>query len=412
MKYLFSLLLVSISLLLPAQTMITATEFDLGEIDLLNEEVLDLNITNNSGQKVFLLRIEHTNSFEIKYTSKTFQKNEAQIVRLKYRPKKKGKFSEKVNLYFSSNAEPISITIKGEILTVPKNLLQACPDFNTRETYARPTATNLPQNKAEIKRQFVNLLPNNTLETEVVEEEVLAEVPPLEMPTEIIPPVAIVIKEERKATISELEEIDPEPLVIPTSTLPNELSRNEFKPNNIIFLIDASMSMGKDEKLELLKGAISELLTPLREIDKIAIVTYKDEAKIVLPSTRADNKQTIRESIDSVTASGFTAGNKGLIKAYEVANESFIDGGNNQIYLVTDGAFIIGEKNERTPKMIQEGAEKGISITTVGIKNERWTEKNLKGIAKSGNGSYLKLDSFSDIDSLLDIVKEQSALMK
>ena len=69
--------------------MITATEFDLGEIDQLNEEVLDLNITNNSGQKVFLLRIEHTNSFEVKYTSKTFQENEAQIVRLKYRPKKK-----------------------------------------------------------------------------------------------------------------------------------------------------------------------------------------------------------------------------------------------------------------------------------------------------------------------------------
>jgi Mg-chelatase subunit ChlD len=410
MKYIFIFLLISISLFLPAQTMITATEFDLGEIDQLNEEVLDLNITNNSGQKVFLLRIEHTNSFEVKYTSKTFQENEAQIVRLKYRPKKKGKFSEEVNLYFSSNTEPISITIKGEILTVPKNLLQACPDFNNRETYARPTVTDLRQDKAEIKRQFVNLLPNNTLETEVVKEEILAEVTPVKMPKEIIPPLAIEVKGEPKVIIAEVEAIDPEPLVIPTSTKPNELSRNEFKPNNIIFLIDASMSMGKNDKLELLKSAIIELLTPLREIDKIAIVTYKNEAKIVLPSTTADNKQLIRDNIDSVLASGFTAGNKGLIKAYEVANESFIEGGNNQIYLVTDGAFIIGEKNERTPRMIQEGADKGIYITTVGIKNERWTEKNLKGIAKSGNGSYLKLDSFSDIGALLNRVKEQSTL--
>ena len=47
---------------------------------------------------------------------------------------------------------------------------------------------------------------------------------------------------------------------------------------------------GKNDKLELLKSAIIELLTPLREIDKIAIVTYKNEAKIVLPSTTADNK--------------------------------------------------------------------------------------------------------------------------
>ena len=170
------------------------------------------------------------------------------------------------------------------------------------------------------------------------------------------------------------------------------------------------MSMGKDQKLELLKEAMKELLMPLREIDKIAIVSYNDEAKVVLPSTTANNKPFIETSLDSVVAGGFTSGNKGLVKAYEVAYASFIEGGNNQIYLVTDGAFKIGEKNESIPRMIKEGAEKKIFITTVGIKNERWTEKTLKEIAKNGDGSYLKIEDFKDIDALLNRIKEQSLL--
>ncbi len=406
MRYLFSLFLVSISLILPAQTMITATVFDLGEIDQLNEEVLDLNITNNSGEKVFLLRIEHSSNFEVKYTSMSFQNNDAQIVRLKYRPKKKGKFSEKVNLYFSSNTEPITVTIKGEILTIPKNLLQACPDFSNKKVNPLQSTISSPQNKAEIKKAFVNLMPNNTLQREVVIDTYNQQISDNVEP-EIIEPIKIIQKEIKKVILIENEAEDI-PIIAPISTQPNELSRNDFIPNNIIFLIDASMSMGKDDKLDLLKQSIKELLNPLREIDKIAIVSYKDEAEIILPSTPANNKQFIKTKLETISAGGFTSGNKGLIKAYEVAYESFIEDGNNQIYLVTDGAFKIGEKNERVPKMIQDAREKRIYITSVGIKNEQWTEKNLKSIAKDGNGEYISLDDESELDVLLNQVKKQS----
>lgn len=407
MRYLFSLFLASISLILPAQTMITATEFNLGEINQLNEEILDLNITNNTGQKVYLLRIEHSSNFEVKYTSKSFEKNAAQIVRLKYRPKKKGRFSEDIKLYFSSNNAPINITVSGEIQIVPKNLLQACPDFSNKQVNPlQSAAISSPQNKAEIKKEFVNLMPNNTLESEEVidtyDEQISDNVEP-----EIIEPIKIIQKEIKTVTIVE-EKAEDVPIIAPITTQPNELSRNDFIPNNIIFLIDASMSMGKNDKLSLLKSSIHELLNPLREIDKIAIVNYKDEAEIILPSTPANNKQFIKTKLETISAGGFTSGNKGLIKAYEVAYDSFIEGGNNQIYLVTDGAFKIGEKNERVPKMIQDGREKGIYITSIGIKNERWTEKNLKSIAKDGNGEYISLNDESQLNVLLNQLKKQS----
>lgn len=406
MKYFFVFCLILSSYLGFAQNRISATEFNLGEINQLNEEILDLNITNNTGEKVYLLRIEHSSNFEVKYTSKSFEKNAAQIVRLKYRPKKKGRFSEEIKLYFSSNNAPINITVSGEIQIVPKNLLQACPDFSNKQVNPLQSSISNPQNKAEIKKEFVNLMPNNTLESEEVidadDEQISDNVEP-----EIIEPIKIIQKEIKTVTIVE-EKAEDVPIIAPITTQPNELSRNDFIPNNIIFLIDASMSMGKNDKLSLLKSSIHELLNPLREIDKIAIVNYKDEAEIILPSTPANNKQFIKTKLETISAGGFTSGNKGLIKAYEVAYDSFIEGGNNQIYLVTDGAFKIGEKNERVPKMIQDGREKGIYITSIGIKNERWTEKNLKSIAKDGNGEYISLNDESQLNVLLNQLKKQS----
>lgn len=389
-----------------SQTMVSISEFDLGEINQLNEEVLDLNITNNLSEKVFLLRIAHSPNFEVKYTSKTFQVGEAQIIRLKYRPQRKGKFAEEIALYFSSNTEPILLTIKGEIQTVPKNLLQACPDFNNRENQSRTNSTQANRKAVEIKREYVNLLPNNTLAAKIQQTAKIEDVEDA-----VITPIQIIKKEAIKNKALAEDQTEDAEVVIPTATRTNELDRNIFKPSNIIFLIDASMSMGKDNKLDLLKDAVKELLIPLREIDKIAIVSYRGEAELVLPPTSADQKKAIQSHLESVYAEGFTSGNKGLKMAYDVAKDSYISEGNNQIYLVTDGAFKIGERNESIPKLIQSAKEKGIYLTCVGIKNERWTAKTLKEIAKNGNGNYLSLKDERDLDKLLIQIKEQSQVI-
>ncbi len=403
MKYFLFAFLALLNLSAFNQTMVSVSDFDLGEINQLNEEILDLNITNNLSERVFLLRIAHSANFDVKYTSKTFLAGEAQIIRLKYRPKKKGKFAEEIALYFSSNADPITLTIKGEIQTVPKNLLQACPDFNNRENGARPTSTSLNKQKVEIKRKYINLLPNNTLAAEITEPTILEEI------TQVVPaPKPIIKKKPIQNKPIEEQKTDDVEVIIPTATQTNELDRNVFKPSNIIFLIDASMSMGKDDKLNLLKDAVKELLVPLREIDKIAIVSYRGEAELVLPPTSADRKETIQSHIEGVYAEGFTSGNKGLKMAYDIAKESYINNGNNQIYLVTDGAFKIGERNERIPRLIKSSKEKGIYLTCVGIKNERWTAKTLKEIAKNGNGNYLSLKDERDLNKLLIQIKEQS----
>ena len=204
MKTIYSIILFYLPFLTFAQDFINKSVFDLGEIEKLNQEIIDINITNSTSAKMYLLRIDGIDNFEVKYTSKTFEAGEAQVIRFKYKPKKKGKFSENIRLFFSSNTEPTTITIKGEVLTVPKNLLQACPDFRQ---IATASVNSFPQEKAEIKVSYVNFLADNSLAEKTIEEPIImAETQKvvLEQKTTavaLVPPKAIISKTPRKDSI-------------------------------------------------------------------------------------------------------------------------------------------------------------------------------------------------------------------
>lgn len=390
-----------------SQDLMNKSEFDLGVIEKLNDEIIDINITNNTGNKVYLLRIDGIEDFDVKYTSKSFEVNEAQIIRFKYKPERKGKFNKEIELYFSSNEEATPIQIKGDVQIVPRNLLQECPDFN-QIAANNPTINRTPQLKSAIKSSYVNLMNNNSLAQAFVGWEI-EESETADITSPVIAPKTFESKVASRDSLKTINETEV-PIVNPISTNVNELARDVYAPNNIVFLIDASMSMAKNDKLELLKKSMYELLVPLRDIDKISVVTYDSDAHLILPPTPANNKKHIVSIIDTITASGYTSGNKGIAKAYEVAKSAFIEKGNNQIFLATDGAFNIGEKNVRTPRLIKKGAEKGISISVIGIKNDKWTEKNLKSIAKNGSGIYLRLRDESDLEIILSNVKKNSEI--
>ena len=68
---------------------------------------------------------------------------------------------------------------------------------------------------------------------------------------------------------------------------PGELSAREYAANNIVYLIDVSSSMKYPHKLPFLKTSMTNLLYLLRSIDKLAIVTYASEVKVLLKSTPA-----------------------------------------------------------------------------------------------------------------------------
>jgi len=171
----------------------------------------------------------------------------------------------------------------------------------------------------------------------------------------------------------------------------------ERKPSNLVFLIDSSGSMRSADKIELLKKAYALLIDNLDESDKVAIVAYAGSAGLVLPSTTANNRLTIKFAVEKLSAGGSTAGGAGIKLAYKTARENFIKDGNNRVILATDGDFNVGVSSEsELVDLITEEAKSGVFLTVLGFGTGNYQDSRMESLSNKGNGNYAYIDTMAE----------------
>ncbi len=185
-----------------------------------------------------------------------------------------------------------------------------------------------------------------------------------------------------------------------------------YSPNNIIFLIDISSSMKKSDKLPLLKTSMTNLTKALRKVDRISVITYSITSDVLMPSTTADNKNEIFKMIDSLSTRGYTNGVKGLQTAYEIAEQNFISGGNNQIILATDGLFNNpGYSEDELFSMVKEKTKDDIILSVIGFGQDNDALRLMKRLSSKGSGSFIQIPDKQAADEILiNEIKLQSAI--
>jgi Ca-activated chloride channel family protein len=182
-----------------------------------------------------------------------------------------------------------------------------------------------------------------------------------------------------------------------------------YRRNNVVFLIDVSQSMAGMGKMDLLKASMSELVDELREIDNVSVVTYASDAKLVLPQTDGSKKEYILNTINALFAGGMTSGTRGFRMAYETAAKGYIEEGNNQVIVVTDGAFRASD-NPMIVEMAQKQLQKGVKTSIVGIKSKPLAIISLTEIASWGGGNFVSINNLDQAsEALLKEVRQQSA---
>lgn len=176
------------------------------------------------------------------------------------------------------------------------------------------------------------------------------------------------------------------------------IPKDQLPASNFVFLIDVSGSMESEDKLELLKNGFKYFVDQMSSEDKVAIVTYAGDAGVILTSTPGTKKEEIKNAIDKLGSGGSTAGAKGIITAYEIAQENLIEGGNNRIIIGTDGDFNVGPSSqEELVKLIEEKREMGIYITVLGVGRGNLNDASLEQIADNGNGTYEYIDNLEQL---------------
>ncbi|OOG17124.1 hypothetical protein BWD42_16830 [Sphingobacterium sp. CZ-UAM] len=176
-----------------------------------------------------------------------------------------------------------------------------------------------------------------------------------------------------------------------------DIPRDQLKASNLVFLIDVSGSMMGAGRLPLVKSSLKMLVDQLRDIDRVAIVTYAGSAGVKLESTSGSQKMKIKTAIDELEAGGSTAGAAGIRKAYEIARQNLVKGGNNRIILASDGDFNVGENSDESmEELISKESKSGVFLTVLGYGMGNLKDSKMEILADKGHGNYAYIDNISE----------------
>lgn len=179
---------------------------------------------------------------------------------------------------------------------------------------------------------------------------------------------------------------------------------------NLVFLLDVSGSMQPEDKLPLVRSAMSLLVNQLTARDTVAIVVYAGSSGLALPITPGDEHGVILEAIRRLHAGGSTNGGEGIELAYKLAREAFIDGGVNRVILATDGDFNVGVTDRSDLlEMIEQKRKSGIYLSVLGVGDDNLQDGMMEQLADRGNGNYAYLDTLEEAQKVL--VREADATL-
>jgi Ca-activated chloride channel family protein len=171
----------------------------------------------------------------------------------------------------------------------------------------------------------------------------------------------------------------------------------------LTFVIDTSGSMEREDRLELVKDSLRKLVRSLGRGDSIAVVTFGDEARVVLPPTRATDEDTILAAIEELEPGGSTNLEAGLRLGYGLARETLIDDGEgiNRIVLASDGVANVGLTDaESILREIADDAAAGIELVSIGVGMGNYNDVLLEQLADQGDGFYAYINGLDEARQL------------
>lgn len=175
-------------------------------------------------------------------------------------------------------------------------------------------------------------------------------------------------------------------LSIAISALPGVDDRNGSL--NLCLILDHSGSMS-GRPLDMVKKAAVQLVDKLKAGDRLSVIVFNHEAKVLIPNQEVTNPTEIKKQINKLSASGGTAIDEGL----KLGISEMADGKKSRIsqaFLLTDGENEHGD-NQRCLKLAQLATEYNLTLHSLGFGDD-WNRDILEKIADAGGGSLAYIE--------------------
>lgn len=422
------------------------TSHDFGEFIPTYFPPAAFEITNTGNAPLAILTTKAKFEVKVQYERKYIFPGETGVIYVHYQSQNLGPFNESIQIYTNASNEPFYLTISGNNISVN----ECFPDRNNRElrkvvvvdavTKKHIENTELKfffqqefkiEDKTDKDGQAIMKLPIGIYDIDIKHPNyhplfenkfitksmpiLVFELQPKDEIEEMLAQVDVKIEEpsipvERRPVQVQPNPFPAEPEPMINTAKPGELSTIEYKPNNVVFLVDISLSMKKDKRLEKLKASLNKVIPVIRDVDNISLIAYNQDSYVLIKETSGANKDEIRAAIDSLTPRGLTNGVRGLETAYTLAWAGYQYDGNNQIILATDGEFTGSNQSEpEIMKTVKVNAERGVLISIISFGEDKEALVRLRKIARLGKGSYMHIKGSDDTpDILIEEIKARS----
>ncbi|MFF3642462.1 von Willebrand factor type A domain-containing protein [Streptomyces sp. NPDC002564] len=184
---------------------------------------------------------------------------------------------------------------------------------------------------------------------------------------------------------------------------------SERPPAALTFVIDVSGSMAEPGRLDLAKKSLALMTDRLRPDDSVALVTFSDTAKTVLPMTRIGDsgpgRSRVHRAIDGLEPTLSTNLEAGIATGYDTAVRGKERGATNRVVLLSDALANTGDTSADgiLERISDARREHGITLFGVGVGSD-YGDALMERLADRGDGHTTYV---SDADDAREVFCEQ-----
>lgn len=169
---------------------------------------------------------------------------------------------------------------------------------------------------------------------------------------------------------------------IPTAVL------KDRPPVNLVLVIDRSGSMSDAGKLEYVKTAANYVIDALGPKDRISVVAFDSDVKVVQDNTTVENKDALKSKIGDLFPGSNTNLSGGMEEGYAQAKKFHKANYLNRVILLSDGLANEGiTDTEKLSSIAREWQKKGFYTTAMGV-GDSYDDHLLTLLATGGAGNY------------------------
>ena len=179
-----------------------------------------------------------------------------------------------------------------------------------------------------------------------------------------------------------------------------KMSQETRRPLNLVLSLDTSGSMS-GYPISVVRQLVREIAGVLKEGDLISMVEWSSSQNVVLEAynVTGPDDPTLLTIADGLEANGSTDLHGGLVRAYQLARDSFQQNRINRVIIISDGGANTGITDiDLIAAEADDSNGEGIYLVGVGADDSAnaYNDRLMDNLTDAGKGAYIYLDNLEE----------------